>query len=109
MQCHFYPREDGHNIHDSFRKKGGRGASAHRHSVFVALVAAVPNRSGPLTQQGSTIRWCCYVFWSVVAQNVAKSRKMNLSNSNGGDLRIVAPRLRVCEYVRNMNLPELTS
>jgi len=25
MQCHFYPREDGHNIHDSFRKKGGRG------------------------------------------------------------------------------------
>ena len=105
MQCYFCPREDGHNIAPFPKTERGAGASAHRHSVFVALVAAVPNRSGPLTQQGSTIRWCCYDFWSVVAQDVAKSRKINLSNSNGRDLRIAELRFRVCECVRNMDLP----
>ena len=45
MQCYFCPREDGHNIHNSFRKKRGAGASAQQHTVFVALVAAVPSEA----------------------------------------------------------------
>ena len=79
MQCYFYPRNGGHNIHDSFRKKGGGGVCTHVTGFFgpgggPAQSQWIPDaarRHYPLV----LLR-----FLDSVAQNVAKSATMSLSS-----------------------------
>ena len=105
MQCYFFPRQDGHNIRDSFRKKG-RGASAHGLPVFAALVEDVPNgvclvpRCGLENLVNPSVSG---LYTHLVYPNIGQIQS---DFSGGGDLRIAELRFRVCERVRNMNQPE---
>ena len=107
MQCHFYLREDGHNIHNSFRKKRGRGAPAHRVPDFMALVEVVPSGSCWVPKSGLENLVNPPVPGLYTHRMHPNIDEIDAVFSNGGDLRIAELRFRVCECVRNMNQLEL--
>ena len=87
------------------QKKRGAGASAHRHSVFVALVAAVPSGLCWVPKSGLENLVNPPVPGLYTHRMHPNIDEIDAVFSNGGDLRIAELRFRVCECVRNMDLP----
>ncbi len=79
MQCHFYPREDGHNIHDSFRKKGGGGLGPQAQR----FCGPGGGRAQPKWISDSARQHYPLVllrFLAIVTQNVTKPATISLSS-----------------------------